>query len=386
MWPDIFFLCRVRGLLFRLVLCSGVAAALVLGSVSLCGGNAAHAEVAKTQEHAAAVVTPPLPVTTVLPIRRTVQRTVQGQGVLFAKESVMLSNKLAGSVSRVSIDFGDKVKAGQVLAEMEREEYELQVGAEESAVRQARATYRRAQGECERAKQLFAEHIVPSQRRDTAAAEEQITEAALQTAEKRLAMAQKRLRDTRIMAPVDGFVQQRLVHPGAYLAAGTKMFEVVVVHPLKLRVPVPERYARLARPGVPVRITVEALPGESFGGTLTRLAAGVEQATRSLVVEAEMPNPEGKLRPGYVAHLTGVIGEESAVFIPRVGLYRTAGVERVFVVKDGVAMARAVQSGVEDGDFVEIVAGLALNEPVIVSSVERVANGMQVQLLAAEAR
>ena len=74
MWPDIFFLCRVRGMLSRLVLCACVAAALVFGSVSLCGGNAAHAEVAKTQEHAAAMTTPPLPVTTVLPIRRTVQR------------------------------------------------------------------------------------------------------------------------------------------------------------------------------------------------------------------------------------------------------------------------------------------------------------------------
>jgi membrane fusion protein (multidrug efflux system) len=314
-----------------------------------------------------------------------VQRTAQGQGALFAKESVLLSNKLAGYVSRVLVDFGDKVKAGQVLAEMEREEQELQVDAAESAVTQAQATYIRAQGEYERAQQLFAEQIVPPQRRDAAEAEYKVAEAGVHSAQKALAITQKRLRDTRIISPVDGFVQQRFTNPGEYLAASSKLFEVVVIDPLKLRVPVPERYARMAQIGLSMRIEVDALPGESFSGTLTRIAAGVDHATRSLLVEAEIPNPGSKLRPGYFAHVTGVMGEESALFIPRSALYRFAGVERVFLVKDdNTTVSREVKSGMEDGDFVEIAEGITENDNVIVSSVDRLADGMKVQQQVAE--
>ena len=365
------------------VLASG---ALLYGGLLFSGCDSANSEAAKPQESAVSLETPPLPVQAAAPVWRTVQRTAQGQGALFAKESIVLSNKTPGYVNRVLVDFGDKVKAGQLLAEMEHEEQTLQVDADESAVRQAQATYIRAQGEYERAKQLFAEKIVPPQRRDAAEADFKVAEAAVRSAEKRLAITQKRLRDTRITAPVEGFVQQRFVNSGEYLAASSKMFEVVVVDPLKLRVPVPERYARLAQIGLSMHIEVDALPGESFSGTLTRIAAGVDHATRSLLVEAEIPNPEGKLRPGYFAHVTGVMGEEKALFIPRSGLYRFAGVERVFVMKDGVALSREVKSGLEDGEFVEIAEGVSENENIIISSVDRLADGMKVQSQTVEAR
>lgn len=365
------------------LLISGV---FLCGGLSLAGCDSGKSEAAKAQEQAVPEETPPLPVQTVTPVWRTVQRTAQGQGALFAKESVILSNKMPGYVNRVVVDFGDKVKAGQMLAEMEHEEQALQVDADESVVKQAQATYIRARGEYERTKQLFAEKVVSPQRRDAAEADFKVAEAAVHSAEKRLAISQKRLRDARIVSPVDGFVQQRFINPGEYLSASSKMFEVVVVDPLKLRVPVPERYARMARIGLAMHIEVDALPGESFSGTLTRIAAGVDHATRSLLVEAEIPNSEGKLRPGYFAHVTGVMGEEKVLFIPRSGLYRFAGVERIFVAKDGVALSREVKSGMEDGELIEIAEGVSENEKVIISSVDRLADGMKVQSQMVEAQ
>jgi membrane fusion protein (multidrug efflux system) len=350
------------------------------------GCDSAHSEAAKTAEQGTAAAPQVLTVQVAKPVWLKVQRTAQGQGALFAKESVILSNKMAGYVSKVLVDFGDKVKAGQVLAEMEREELELQVDAADSAVKQAQATYIRAKGEYERAQELYAEQIVPPQRRDAAEAEYKVAEAGVRSAEKALALAQKRLRDTRIVSPVDGFVQQRFVNPGEYLVAASKLLEVVVVDPLKLRTPVPERHARLARIGLPLRIEVDALPGESFDGTLTRIAAGVDHASRSLLVEAEIPNPEGKLRPGYFAHVTGVMGEEVALFIPRSGLYRFAGVDRVFIIKDSLVSSREVKSGVEQENMVEIAEGLNENESVAISSLDRLADGMTVQTRVAEAK
>jgi membrane fusion protein, multidrug efflux system len=149
---------------------------------------------------------------------------------------------------------------------------------------------------------------------------------------------------------------------------------------------VPERYARLARIGLPLRVEVDALPGESFNGNLTRIAAGVDHTTRSLLVEAEIPNPEGKLRPGYFAHVTGVMGEETALFIPRSGLYRFAGVDRIFVIKNNTVSSREVKSGVEEGHLIEIAEGLGEQESVAVSSLDRLADGMTVQVQIAEAQ
>jgi membrane fusion protein, multidrug efflux system len=353
--------------------------AAVISLFVVAGCDSAHSEAAKTPEQNRAVTPSVLTVQVAKPAWRTVQRTTLGQGALFAKESVVLSNKMPGYVNKVLVDFGDKVKAGQVLAEMEREELELQVDAADSAVKQAQATYIRAQGEYERAQQLFAEQIVPPQRRDAAEAEYKVAQAAVRSAEKALAITQKRLRDTRVVSPVDGFVQQRFVNAGEYLAAASKLLEVVIVNPLKLRTPVPERYARLAHIGLPLRIEVDALPGESFNGTLTRIAAGVDHATRSLLVEGEIPNPDGKLRPGYFAHITGVMGEEVALFIPKAGLYRFAGVDRIFVITGNTVSSREVKSGVEQESLVEIAEGLSEQEAVAVSSLDRLADGMTVQ-------
>ena len=348
-------------------------------ALTSCKSSSSEVEAAKpTSDQASQAEPQMMTVQIAKPVWRKIQRTAQGQGALFAKESVILATKLPGYVNTVLVDFGDRVKAGQVLVEIEREELGLQVDAAESALKQARANYIRAKGDFERTQQLFAEDLIPPQRRDTAEADYTVAEAGVRSAEKSLALTQKRLKDTRVVSPVDGFVQQRFVNPGEYMTAGAKLLEVVDVHPLKLRTPVPERYARMARIGLPMQVEVDALPGEKFSGKLTRIAAGVDHATRSLLVEAEIPNPNGKLRPGYFAHVTGVMGEETVLFIPRSGVYRYAGVDRIFVVRDNKITSREVKTGLEEGNLIEIAEGVAENEQVAVSAIDRLADGMTV--------
>lgn len=350
----------------------------LLGGCQSGDSEVAQADVAEADQ-AAAASAPALTVEVASPVTRQIQRTGRGQGALFAHETVILSNKQEGYVSTVKVDFGDQVSRGQMLAQMEQEELALEVELAESAVTQAEALYIRAAAENERIQELFAEQIIPPQRRDTAEAEYKVAAAQVETAKKALALAEKRLRDTRIVSPVNGFVQERFANPGEYKTAASKLFEVVVVNPLKLRAPVPERFAAVARIGMAMRVEVEALPGEMFDGRLTRMAAQVDHRTRTLLIEAEIPNPDRKLRPGYFAHITGVLGEEEALFIPRLGLSRYAGVERVFVVKDNVVTSREVQSGAEDGEWIEIAEGLAADDVVAVSRLNRLADGMAVQ-------
>jgi membrane fusion protein (multidrug efflux system) len=365
---------------------------LFLGLVSFytltgCKASSSEVEAAKpTAEQTAPAEPQSIAVQVAKPLWRKIQRTARGQGALFAKESVVLATKLPGYVSHIAVDFGDRVRVGQVLVQIEREELELQVDAAESALKQAQANHIRAKGDYERAQQLAGEELIPPQRRDAAEADFKVAEANVRSAEKALALAQKRLKDTRITSPVNGFVQQRFVNSGEYMTAGAKLLEVVDVHPLKLRTPVPERYARMAHIGLQLQVEVDALPGEKFSGKLTRMAAGADQATRSLLVEAEIPNPEGRLRPGYFAHVTGVMGEDTALFIPRSGVYRYAGVERIFVIRDNKVTSREVKTGVEEGSLVEVAEGLADSEHVAVSLLDRLADGMTVHPRLVEAQ
>ena len=356
-------------------------------SVTGCKTSSSEVEAAKSAPERAVLSEPEvMTVQVAKPLWKKIQRTAQGQGALFAKESVILSSKMPGYVSTVLVDFGDRIRAGQVLVEIEREELTLQVDSAESALKQAQANHVRAKGDFERAQQLFVEDLIPPQRRDTAEADFKVAEAGVRSAEKALALMQKRLKDTRVVSPIDGFVQQRFVNPGEYMTAGAKLLEVVDVHPLKLRTPIPERYARMARIGLPMHVEVDALPGEKFDGKLTRIAAGVDHATRSLLVEAEIPNPQGKLRPGYFAHVTGVMGEETVLFVPRSGVYRYAGVERIFVVQENKVKSREVRTGIENGSLIEIAEGLGDTEQVAVSAIDRLADGMTVQPQPTEAK
>ncbi len=316
----------------------------------------------------------------VSPVLRNIQRTGRGQGALFAKESIILSNKREGYVMAVNVDFGDKVRKGQILAEMEQEELGLEVDVQDSALKQAQANFVRARAEFARAQQLAEERLIPRQRLDTKKADYMVAEAQVLTAEKFLALARKRLRDARIVSPVDGIVQERFTNPGEFKRAASQLLELVVVNPLKLRAPVPERFAAAAKIGMPLRVEVEALPGQIFEGTLTRTAARVNHKTRSLLIEAEIDNEEEALRPGYFARITGVLGNEEALFVPVVALMRFAGVERVFTVEGSVVHSREVVSGEEDGEWIEITQGLTPAEKVVVTAVSRLADGMTVQL------
>lgn len=379
-----------RTCLFSCDSVQSIVVVLSLGAVfALTGCKASSSEVEAAKPTPEQTVTTALEVMKVQvakPVWKKIQRTAQGQGALFAKESVILATKMPGYVNTVLVDFGDRVKAGQVLVEIEREELTLQVDSAESTLKQAQANYIRAKGDYERAQQLFAEELIPPQRRDTAEADFTVAEAGVHSAEKALALMQKRLKDTRVVSPVDGFVQQRFINPGEYMTAGAKLLEVVDVHPLKLRTPIPERYARMARIGLSMRVEVDALPGEKFDGKLTRIAAGVDHATRSLLVEAEIPNPQGKLRPGYFAHVTGVMGEETVLFVPRAGVYRYAGVERIFIIQDNKVKSREVKTGIEDGQFIEVAEGLGETEQIAISAIDRLADGMTVQPQLAEAK
>jgi RND family efflux transporter MFP subunit len=180
-----------------------------------------------------------------------------------------------------------------------------------------------------------------------------------------LDLARQQFADTLILSPLEGVVSLKQASVGEYLAAGAPIATLVRVHPLRLRVPVPEREGVGVRAGHAVTLTVEGDP-TVYRGRVVRLSPIVQEQNRTLLVEAEVPNDRGFLRPGSFARVE-IMTEVSqpVVTVPASAIIVFAGVEKVLLVRQGKTAEVRVTTGRRLGEDVEIVDGLKRGDPVV---------------------
>ncbi len=344
------------------------------GAVALAGLAGCHqpaaAEVEKDKSASAAIS-----IAVATAHQQSLDRTAEMQGALFPREHAVLSAEVEGAVVAVTADFGDRVIAGQAMMTINPREYQLKVESAQAALDQVRARLSNSQARYARARALKAEGTISAEQFDALAAQEQVDKADVESAEKALAMARKKLGDTAIKAPFAGSVQKRMVSLGEYVAPGKQIYELIATDPIKLRCPMPERLVPLAKVGMTVKLGIDAKPGAQYSGTITRIAPALDDASRTLLIEAEVANPTGELKPGFFAHVTMDLGRDRALFVPTSAVLRYAGVARVFVVENGQVRAREVTTGSIVGGEMEITTGLKEGDRVAVSDVDRLADG-----------
>lgn len=319
----------------------------------------------------------PAPVATARPTRGEITRHVALPGSLRANQQVTLQARVAGFVRTVLVDRGDTVAAGQALAEIEVPELLTDKAKREAEVRVAEVEARRLE-----AGRKKSPDLVTQQALDAANGRLEVARAELAKVETLLAFATVR-------APFAGTVTARMVDPGAFVAAGVSGGASAVVtladmSVLRAVVPVPEAEALRVRIGQPVRVTVEGTTNV-FTGKVSRLAGALDEATRSMAVEADLPNADEGLRPGMFA--TVRIGVERRTAALRVRTDALA-VEKagtfVFRVDQGLSRKTAVKTGFQDGTLTEVVSGLAEDAVLIVPAKSAPADGTPVK--AEEAR
>lgn len=350
----------------------------------------------------------------------TLPEIVVATGELLAEELATISAKVPGRVSKLNVDFGSQVEAGQILAEIEKEDYEFRLKQAEALVEQSRArlglgpgagdqvtpentaTVKLAIGSLENARlnftrvsQLAKEGVVSQSDFDLArsnlliaearhqAAMEEILQAQAQLVERRAqsALARQQLADTAIRAPFRGAVTRRQASPGEYLATNAPVVTLVRSHPLRLRLEVPERLAAKVRSGQRVELRLEGV-SITRSGTVVRLSPSIEAQNRSLLVEAEIPNQDGALRAGSFAEGWILVNPDArGVAVASRAVLSYAGVDRVFVVENGSAAERIVKTGRRvGGERVEILRGLRAGDLVIVAGNDRLAGGQKVRV------
>jgi membrane fusion protein (multidrug efflux system) len=319
---------------------------------------------------AGSLKTATVPIKTGDVVARTVERSVAFSGSLASPEDATLGAEVEGKVVEVLADLGDAVAKGQVLARINPDEYLFRKTQAETAQAQAEANLRRAED-------LAKLSIVSA-----SALEEARTHAARAVADADL--ARKRYRDTEVRAPFPGSVAKRLVSTGEYLKVGQPVFQLVMINPLKLSGEVPERYLGEVKAGSAVSLALDAFPGRTFEGRITRVAPAVNPQSRAFTVEARVLNPGGILKPGVFASARVSTGSEQGVLaVPEAAVTAFAGVTKVFLVEGGVVRERpvAVERRLPGGLAVIRGPGLKAGQKVAVSGLSRLAEGVAVTVL-----
>jgi RND family efflux transporter MFP subunit len=345
--------------------------------------------------------------------------SVQVTGTLAAQDQATVSVKVPGRLRALSVDLGSVVRKGQLITQVEPQDYQLRVQQAEAALSQARArlglspdggdekvnleqtgTVRQARAQMdearknrERAATLVEQGVVARTEFETADAAYKVAVGKYQDAVEEvrnrqgllaqrrteLALARQQLSDTNIVAPFDGIVQERKASVGEYLAAGAPVVEIVRVNPLRFRAEVPERDAANVRAGQTVRVTVEGSP-KAYAGRIVRLSPTITEQSRVLIVEAEVAN-DGTLRPGSFAHADIITSDTSmAVTIPTTALVNFAGIEKVILVQNGKALEKSITTGRRINEWTEVLAGVNVGDTVVVSP-GNLQSGMAVQVV-----
>ena len=334
------------------------------------------------------------------------RRNVESVGSLFPLEEVTVSSEVEGKVDEVLADIGDRVERGQPLVNVSTIELKLVLDQQRALYQQARARLgiaedsddlknvldaaevkkaaadlKESEEAYKRSQQLLEKRLIPRQDFDqndarvhSARAAYDLAVQAVQNLRAQIPqyratveLAEKKLRDAVIRAPFKGQIKERVVSPGQYLKVQTPVMVIVSVDPLRVRLKIPETMAGWIQIGDRSQVTVEAYPGKTFSGKLSRINPSVDPQNRSFEVEALLENPDGLLKPGFFVKARIPSGKvDQAMAVPQDALQYSYGVYKVCLVQGDVLKETEVKVGDLSGEEVEIVSGIKAGDMIAV--------------------
>jgi len=326
--------------------------------------------------HAGAFQPPPEAVTSIVAHQEQWPTTMSVIGTMEAVKGVTVSADLPGTVARIAFDSGETVHAGDVLVELDTRQERAQLAALEAQRDLARVNFGRTQ-------QLVNEGVVSRMEYDQATAQQKATEANV--AEIRATIERKTIR-----APFSGTVGIRQVNLGQYLSAGQAIVSLQALNPIYVNFGVPQQIVAQSLVGRTLRVTKEDLPSIAFSGRVTAIDSVVNEATRNVQVQATLPNPEGKLRPGMFVQVEVVLGAgQSVIALPASAINYAPYGDSVFVITNLKDPSGKTYRGVHQrfvkvqgsrGDQVAVVSGINPGDEVVTSGVFKLRNGAAVQV------
>jgi RND family efflux transporter MFP subunit len=300
---------------------------------------------------------------------------------------VELHAKVSGYVKRINVDIGDKVKAGELLAVLEIPELQDELDRALAAQQRAAADYKDAHLAYTRLHEVNEQHpnLIAQQDLDTAEAKDATAAGAVAGAKSEVQKYRTLVSYTRITAPFGGVVTKRYADPGALIQAGTSSQQVMPLvrvsdnNLLRLDFPVSVDYVRGIRLGAPAAVTVDSLGNRTFVGKIARFADKIDDSTRTMTVEMEVPNPTLELVPGMYAKVEIKVDQRDRVLAIPVEAVASEGKSVLVVNSANKVEERSVRFGIETASKYEVVAGLEEGDLVMLGNAAQVTPGQKVE-------
>jgi RND family efflux transporter MFP subunit len=405
-------------------------ALLAIGAFAVACSRGSNAQ-ANQQKDTAPAQPAAVDVTTAAAISRQMPRYFEATGSLAADEQTDVAPTVAGKVVAIGVDLGSFAQKGAVLVRLDDRDARIRLEQAQAQVAQALATVRQAEARIglrpgqnfdpsnvpevraarvnlELAEKNLQRHerliesgdvsrsaydlqkaqrdqlaqmyeVALSQARQNYAAV-QTAKAAMDAAQSQIAQSRKAIADAVVYAPLSGFVSDRPVALGEYVATTNKVATIVRTNPLRMKIDIPEQSIPEVQVGMSISLTVSAFSDRTFNGRVARVSPSVTATSRTLSVEAEVENGSNVLKPGQFATVRILLPQTApAVLVPVRAVRTDSGTSRVFVIKDGRAYERIIQPGQTEGDLIEIRSGVSADELVATSNLERLSEGMAVR-------
>ncbi len=341
-------------------------------------------EVAVEQNDAAPVVKQVLNIDTATAAPQKLQDVLKATGSLSPKRSLAITSQVNGTVEQVVVRVGDKVKAGDLLVQVDVETSTIQLRQQRATAAATRAQLAQAQSQLERSLGLAERGLTPDATVESERASIDALKANLEALEAGVASAEINIRNATVAAPFDGVVSARSVEPGQVVGAGAQLVEVVDLSAMEMTAYVPVSASPRIVPGQNVTLAVEGLGEQTFAGAVEGISPIAAEGTRTVRVLVSIDNPDGLLRGGMFA--TGQIvtdEKDDAIAVPQVAIREDDGGTFVLVIEDGKLVRQAVTTGRgwNGGATVELTGGLASGTTYISGKLDDLQAGMPVTVV-----
>ena len=296
---------------------------------------------------------------------------IHAVGTLRPNESLFVAPEIAGRVAKIHFNEGEKVKAGDVLLELDSAILRAEMAKARSDIALAKANY-------DRASTLASQGNASLRARDEG-------QAAYLAAQANLTLAEARLQKATLTAPLSGMIGLRSVSVGAFISPGDKLVELSDTDTLKVDFRVPELHLANLKPGQSIRITADAIPNREFEGTIYAIDPTVDINGRAIRLRARVPNRDGGLSPGLFARVKIIVEQRAgAIMVSESALFPESGKIWVYRIVEGKAQRAEVTVGQRQPGSVEIRSGLTADDVVVTAGHQRLRNGAAVAVARSE--
>ena len=301
-------------------------------------------------------------------------------GVVHSLSAPTLAAEVEGRITMVIADTGDAIVEGQLLAETDISTLLLHQQAAQAGLERLEVHIANGERRVDRLQKLSSKNLTSQTEFDDAREQLEAYQADYKAAEAQLAIVEDSLAKSRIIAPVSGVIQQRLIATGDFVKRGQALFEITRPHQLQAWLPYPETVALRIKIGQPAKIYSPLTPGEFAPGEITELQPSIGLGSRAVMAIVNLEDP-GELRPK--ATLSGKVLVEThkkAVMVPDISIVRRPAGELVYVIRGNIAEARVVKTGQRENGLIEILSGLEGNEIVATDGAAFLTDGASVHL------